>query len=818
VLLALSLPLFISSCGLFMGEDALVERAAKEREHGDFRAAMLDLKNALQKNPANAEARLALGEVTLATGDAPSAIRELEVARDNGIPMDRLRPGLAKAYLAVGRVQDALKLVGTPTDGPRVGELLATRGVALLSLGQLSEARASLEQSLQKDPQNVEGLMGLAAVVAQTEGVPAGLKILDSAVKADTNDPRVHVLKGQMQLRAQAPALAEKEFELAVQAAEKRKQGEQRFVALAGQAEAAMMQSHVEDSLAVTDRLLKLRPEHPLARFMRARALLLAGKPGEARPLLEKNVSRNPEATSSKLLLGAIALSEGTFEQAEMYLTSVINAEPNNVTARTMLASARLKQRKSAEAVAALVPANEGDQASSQLLAAAGKVSMAAGNTAAGLDYLERSVKADPNDANARLNLAAGYLSANQPDKAAELLDKVSADTANVPQVRYLKALTLLAKGDKAGALQFVTSTADKETKDASAQMLAGSLLAATQELPRARSYFERAVALKPDSTAPYLSLARLDVMQGDIQAARAQLTRALDRSKGDPTAALAMADFELSQHEPDKAVAVLEGTLKTHPTFTEGRARAVQILLQTGKIERADALAQEATRTAPHLAANQRMLGDVRMAQKKYTEAADAYRKAAQAEPSAALAMRQFKALHLGGTVSDPLAPLRKLVEQQPKDAPALFALAQAAQEMGDRQTAIETYRKLDTLRPNNPAVLNNLAWLEYEERDAGAIALAKRAHEAAPHDPRITDTYGWLLVEAGKVKEGVALLASIATGNSDEQFRIHYAQALARAGRKAEARELSAQLTSSASAVISDAARKLVAELDRG
>jgi hypothetical protein len=113
---------------------------------------------------------------------------------------------------------------------------------------------------------------------------------------------------------------------------------------------------------------------------------------------------------------------------------------------------------------------------------------------------------------------------------------------------------------------------------------------------------------------------------------------------------------------------------------------------------------------------------------------------------------------------------------------------------------------------------VLNNLAWLKYEEGDAGAVALAKRAHDAAPHDPRITDTYGWLLVEAGKVKEGLALLGPIATGNADEQFRMHYAQALARAGRKAEARDVGTPLTSSASAEISDTARKLVAELDRG
>jgi putative PEP-CTERM system TPR-repeat lipoprotein len=800
-----------------MGEEALVERAAKERKNGDLRAAMLDLKNALKKNSANVEARLALGEVTLETGDYPSAIRELEVARDGGIPADRVRLPLARAYLSIGRLEDVLKLIGTPAPGPHAAELLATRGIALLGLNRIPEARESFELAVKTDPKSVEGLMGVATVTAETEGVPAALAITDRALQVDAHDPRIHVLRGQLHLRAQAPALAEKEFATAVQDAEKRKQGDQRFVALAGQAEAAMAQNHADDSLAVTQRMTELRKEHPTTRFMRARALLLAGRASEARPLLEKNVSQNPNANSSKVLLGAIALGDGTFGQAEMYLGSVINAEPGNVIARQLLAAARLKQRKSADALAALLSGVQADNPNAQLLAAAGKVSIAAGDTAAGIDYLERSVQADPKDVTTRLNLVAGYLAAGQADKAAALLDSMPAQGGNAPQRRYLRALTFLAKGDKAGAVQFVTSAADTESKDPTAQMLAGSLLASQQDYARARAYFERVIALKPETTAAYLSIARLDLMQGHPDAARAELTRAMEKSKGDPLASLAMADFEISLHRPDQALAVLDAVLKAHPTFAEGRAREVQILLGTGKLERADAVAREGVRLAPNLAITQRLLGDVRMAQKKYSEAATAYEKAGASEPSAAVAMRHFEALRLG-SMPEPLAPLRKLVEQQPKDVGARFALAQGAQQIGDRKTAIRTYQELDQARPNNPAVLNNLAWLKYEEHDPGALALARRAHEAAPKDPRVTDTYGWLLVESGQVKEGLTLLATIADPGADEQFRMHYAQALARAGRRAEARELSAPLTSSTTPAISDAARRLVEELDRG
>jgi cytochrome c-type biogenesis protein CcmH/NrfG len=72
-----------------MDEDALLARAAKERGSGDLRAAMLDLKNVLRKNPANGAARLALGEVALQSGDVDAAILELEVARKGGVNAER---------------------------------------------------------------------------------------------------------------------------------------------------------------------------------------------------------------------------------------------------------------------------------------------------------------------------------------------------------------------------------------------------------------------------------------------------------------------------------------------------------------------------------------------------------------------------------------------------------------------------------------------------------------------------------------------------------------------------------------------------------
>jgi Tfp pilus assembly protein PilF len=210
-------------------------------------------------------------------------------------------------------------------------------------------------------------------------------------------------------------------------------------------------------------------------------------------------------------------------------------------------------------------------------------------------------------------------------------------------------------------------------------------------------------------------------------------------------------------------------------------------------------------------------LLAEVQLAQKHFSAAAAAYRKAGTLRPDTAAAIGEFRALRLGA-LEDPLGPLRRLAEQRPKDLPAHLALAQAQQELGDAPAAIRTYESALKGDPNNAAVLNNLAWLYYEARDPNALALAKRAYAVAPRDARIVDTYAWLLVENGQLPQGLALLAPVAGAGADEEVRMHYAQALARAGKREEARALGAHLASSASSKVSGEARRLLAELDRG
>ena len=75
----------------------------------------------------------------------------------------------------------------------------------------------------------------------------------------------------------------------------------------------------------------------------------------------------------------------------------------------------------------------------------------------------------------------------------------------------------------------------------------------------------------------------------------------------------------------------------------------------------------------------------------------------------------------------------------------------------------ARDTYEKLLAVSPNWALALNNLAVLYSENLGQldKAYDLAKKASEAAPNEPHIADTLGWIEFKRRQLRERAALAA---------------------------------------------------------
>ena len=146
----------------------LIADAKQERDKGNNNAAIIHLKNLLQKSPEHAEARYLLGVTYNDTGDFASAEKELHRALDLQYDRAKVIPPLGKALLMTGQFQkvlDQVRLEGDPGNQVQA-EVLTLRALASIGLGHGREAGELLEQALARQPEFADALLGQARLAA----------------------------------------------------------------------------------------------------------------------------------------------------------------------------------------------------------------------------------------------------------------------------------------------------------------------------------------------------------------------------------------------------------------------------------------------------------------------------------------------------------------------------------------------------------------------------------------------------------------------------------------------------------------------------
>jgi uncharacterized protein (TIGR03790 family) len=152
----------------------------------------------------------------------------------------------------------------------------------------------------------------------------------------------------------------------------------------------------------------------------------------------------------------------------------------------------------------------------------------------------------------------------------------------------------------------------------------------------------------------------------------------------------------------------------------------------------------------------------------------------------------------------------------------PAAHAvLAQAYEEAKDYDKAIERYRKMIAIDPNDAAALNNLAYALTVRKGQAAEALgyAERAYTLARGNPTVADTLAWIQHLMGRDREAAPLLAAAVKAEpANPEIRLHAAVVYAAMGvLESAARELAEALKLDPSLAGSDEVKALQGKLGK-
>jgi cellulose synthase operon protein C len=181
-------------------EADLIASAKTYIEKKDNKAAIIQLKAALQKQPQSPEARFLLGETLFKSGDVAAAVVELEKAHDLKYSEDEVLPVLAQALMAAGQAKKVTDLYSrvTLTDPKAAAELKAVVASAFSAQGLRERSQAATDMALGLDPANVKARLLQARHVATQGDIDKALTLVDTLLADDPKRIEAHQLKGQL--------------------------------------------------------------------------------------------------------------------------------------------------------------------------------------------------------------------------------------------------------------------------------------------------------------------------------------------------------------------------------------------------------------------------------------------------------------------------------------------------------------------------------------------------------------------------------------------------------------------------------------------
>lgn len=509
-----------------------------------YQPAVIQLKNALQEDAKNAEARLLLGQVYLAKGDFADAEKELRIAQSLGIASERVALAMGKALLSQGKVDDGLTAMEGKTfaDAQETSEALAILGHLYMAKNRLEDARLSFKRSLELGQQTF-AILGQARL-ALLEGKDAeGLSKIEEALAQDPQFVEALFVKGQVLAKQEkhAEAIAVYDELLAVDAGH--------MSTRIARAESYVRVNDLEKAKADAMSVLKQNEMQPHANFLMARLQLEAKEYEQAQTSAEKVLRMIPDHQLSFFVLGAAHYAQDNFEQAKIYLEKFVTQQPKHSTAARVLGATYVKLGDPASAIEMLEPFSQSAELQdAQLLNILGRAYLNTGKFDQGTQVLSRAISIDPSVQGVQAQIALAHLAAGRTEEAIGQLEEINASDAADDMTSIMLVLSYVKQNRFAQALQLIDDKLKANPNNGGYLNLLGMVHEAKGDMSTARAAYGRALNADKEFIPALLSLAKMDFREGNIAAAKEGYQRVLKVSPNHLQSMLAMAQFAQSE------------------------------------------------------------------------------------------------------------------------------------------------------------------------------------------------------------------------------------------------------------------------------
>lgn len=703
VSLTLAISIILPGCDRFTqySEQELIQRAKDFEDKGNLKGGIIELKNVIQKNPNNPQARLLLGQIYLKKGMGHEAEKELTQAEKLGVSHESIQMQLGEALLLMGEYPRVLNEI-QPTEKttpPNLAYIQQLHADALLKQGKLKEACALFQQSLDTYKGHTPTYWGLAQCAVADRDLNKAREWLNAALPLKNKQAKTWIFMGDLE---QLDKSSNNSLAAYTQALRLEPNNQE---ALVNRAALYMALDQLGPAQVDVEKVAKLAPKSLAAYYLRALLNFEQKKFAEARDATQKVFQILPDHMPSVLLAGATAYSLGSYQQAESYLNRFLGFHPQHAYARKVLAATQLKQKHPEKALETLAPLLAADAQDAAALALAGEAYLVAGEPAKATEYLEKASAKDSGNSLIRTQLALSHLSAGNDQLGIAELAKAAALDPNPQKADVLLVMVHLSNREFDKALIAIDALEKKAQVTAATQSMRGSALLGKNDISRSRGSFEQALILDPTFFPAAATLAQLDLLDKKPEEARKRFERILEKDKINLRAMMALAELAMLKKQEQDYVAWLEKAAKARPEAITPQAMLVRHYLARNQSQKALALANEVANAYPDNTVALDLLGSAQLAVNDKVGALNTFSKMAQKAGLSPDALNRLALAQLANNQSSAArTTLNQAIKQMPNHLPSLNALIRLEMKEKKPEKALLLTRQIQTQRPDSP------------------------------------------------------------------------------------------------------------------
>lgn len=672
---------------------------------------------------------------------------------------------LARTYLKMQDWSSAYReLAATVELQPNNNKARLDLANLLVGANDLKQAQIQIDILSGTEADNPDFCLVRAGLLAAQQQLSSAIQELEKAIRLKPQRGDLYLSLALLQLRSSVPDAAEDNFKKAIGLTPKPMAAE---LALASYYQSQRRYPDAEKQFLLASEVDSQNPEPFMAL---ARLYMVEGKRAAAESLLKKGKTAFPDNPVGYRMLGDFYFALADYDHAIQEYSELNRRHPDDrIVTNNYIQLLIIKNRleEASKLNDAALKSKPGD---AEALVHRGQIQIALGHPGDAIGTLQTAISSAPNSGPAYYQLGVAYDRSRQPEQAEKAWRDAVHHQPDLLEAQRALARAALRDGDMVQVEQCSARIIELQPDNPDGYAMRALSYIRRGQLSRAEADVQNAMRVAPQSSAGYLQLGNLMLARRNFRAAREAYQEALQRDGGSSDALAGLMNAYFAGDEVAKAFAAAENQIAKSPNSS-----SFYDLLGTALFDR---------KRGPE---------DVAHAEAALT-------RAVQLDPHNVdgwLKLVQVQAVH--DSVDRAMATCRKALVISPDEAGYYLLLGELYVSKQDWDPARQAFQKVLSLRPQNPAASNDLAYVMLQTGDNPDIAmpLAETARRGMPDSPQAADVMGWVLYKKGAYRSAIdQFLEALKLGakaKSGENATVHYHLGMAyeKNGQAALARE---------------------------